>query len=165
MNIKLYEAAQEVREMLEQIDPETGELPEGFEQARALVTTKATAVAAFILENNAQADMVEAHAKALLDRVKAARKRSDWLKDYLRSHMGACGIQQIKAEDGTFTAKLETGRDESVEIFDAEQLPKDYLREIPAKTEPDKVLIKRALKDKFDVPGARLICKDRLTLK
>jgi hypothetical protein len=122
-------------------------------------------VAAFILENNAQADMVEAHAKALMDRVKAARKRSDWLKGYLASHMAACGIQSIKSEDGTFCAKLEVGRDESVEIYDPQSIPEDYMREIPAKTEPDKVLIKKAIKDKFTVPGARLVAKDRLTIK
>lgn len=165
MNIALYQAAQDVREMLDQINPETGELPEGYEQARALVAMKAQAVAAFILENNAQADMVEAHAKALLDRVKAARKRSDWLKQYLTSHMAGCGILSIKSDDGTFSAVLTQGRDESVEVFDVAQLPQDYLREIPAKYEPDKTLIKRAIKDGYEVPGARLVAKDRLTIK
>lgn len=165
MQVTLYQAAATVRELLDQIDPETGELPEGFEQARALVASKAQAVAAFILENEAHAAMVESHAKALLDRVKTARKRSEWLKEYLRSHMDACGILAIQSDDGTFTCKLEKERDESVEIFDAAQLPQDYLREIPAKYEPDKALIKRAIKDKFDVPGARLVKKDRLTLK
>jgi hypothetical protein len=165
MKIALYEAAATVRELLEQVDPETGELPEGFEQARAIVATKAQAVAAFILENDAQAGMVEAHAKALLDRVKTARKRSDWLKQYLQSHMAAAGVLSIKSDDGTFSAVLSPGRDESVEVFDAAQLPQDYMREVPAKLEPDKVLIKAALKDNFDVPGARLVKKDRLTIK
>jgi hypothetical protein len=165
MNITLYQAAQEVRELLEQIDPETGELPEGYEAARDLVASKAKAVAAFVLENNAQADMVEAHAKSLMERVKSARKRSDWLKAYLASHMAACGIQSIKSDDGTFCAKLEVGRDESVEIYEPQSIPEDYMREVPAKYEPDKVLIRRAIKDKFTVPGARLVAKDRLTIK
>lgn len=165
MNITLYQAAHEVRDLLDQIDPETGELPEGFEHARDLVASKAKAVAAFILENNAQADMVEAHAKALMDRVKAARKRSDWLKQYLSTHMKEAGVMSIKSDDGTFTAKLEIGRDESVEVYDERQLPQDYMREVPAKFEPDKPIIKKALKDKFEVPGARLVAKDRLTLK
>lgn len=164
MNITLYQAAQEVRELLEQIDPETGEMPEGFEQARAIVATRAQAVAAFILENNAQADMVEAHAKALLDRVKTARKRTDWLKEYLRSHMAAAGVLSIKSDDGTFSAKLEIGRDESVEIYEPESIPEDYMREV-VKVEPDKALIKKAIKDKFTVPGARIVAKDRLTIK
>lgn len=165
MKISLYNAAETVRELLEQIDPETGELPEGFEQARAIVATKAQAVAAFILENNAQADMVEAHAKTLLERVRTARKRSEWLKEYLRTHMTACGVLSIKSDDGTFSATLAPGRDESVEVFDAAQLPQDYLREIPAKYEPDKTLIKKAIKDGFTVPGARIVAKDRLTVR
>lgn len=165
MQVTLYSAAETVRELLEQIDPETGELPEGFEQARAIVATKAQAVAAFILANSAEADMVEQHAKALLDRVKTARRRSDWLREYLRSHMAACGITEIKSDDGTFKATLQLGRDESVDVFDARQLPMDYMREVPAKLEPDKTLIKKALKDGFDVPGAKIVSKDRLTLK
>jgi hypothetical protein len=165
VQVTLYQAAASVRELLDQIDPETGELPEGFEQARELVASKAQACAAFILENDAHAAMVESHAKALLERVKTARRRSEWLREYLRSHMAACGIQSIKSDDGTFAASLAAGRDESVEVFDQAQLPADYMREIPAKLEPDKPLIKQAIKDGFEVPGARLVRKDRLTLK
>jgi hypothetical protein len=165
MNITLYSAAASVRELLEQIDETTGELPEGFEQARALVATKAQACAAFVLENDAQADMVELHAKSLLDRVRTARKRSQWLRQYLSSHMAAAGVMSIKSDDGTFSAKLEIGRDESVEVFDAAQIPADYMREIPATQAPDKKMIAKAIKDGYEVAGAKLIAKDRLTLK
>lgn len=165
MQIKLYEAAEAVRAMLEQIDPETGELPEGFEQARAMVATKAQSCAAWILSNEAEASLVEQHAKTLLDRVKTARKRSEWLREYLRSHMAAAGILSIKSDDGTFSAKLDKDRDESVEIYDERMLPMDFMREIPAKFEPNKADIRRALKEGFGVPGAKLVAKDRLTLK
>ena len=164
MNLTLFTAAASVRELLDQID-ENGEMPEGFEQARAIVATKAQAVAAFILEDEAHADMIEARAKDLMDRVKSARSRTKWLRQYLASHMAVCGITSIKSDDGMFSAKLEIGRDESVDVFDIAQLPQDYMREIPAKYEPDKFLIRKALHDKFDVPGARIVAKDRLTLK
>ncbi|MBM6697109.1 siphovirus Gp157 family protein, partial [Bifidobacterium pullorum subsp. saeculare] len=59
---------------------------------------------------------------------------------------------------------LQTGRDESVEVWDSAQLPRDYMRET-VKVEPDKTLIKKAIKDGFDVPGAKLVQKDRLVLK
>jgi hypothetical protein len=164
MNVTLYTAAADLRELLEQVDPETGELPEGLGQARALVATKGQAVAAFILENEAQADMVESHAKALLQRVKTARRRSDWLREYLRQHMDAAGILSIKSDDGTFACKLEKQRDESAEVFDDKQIPRDYVRET-VKVEPDKTLIKKSIKDGFEVPGAKLVRKDRLTIK
>lgn len=165
MNVTLYDAASHVRELLDQIDPETGEIPEGFEQARAIVATKATAVAAYMLESEKQAGMLEDYAKELLDRVKAQRKRIDWLKGYLQSHMAACGITEIKDERGIFKATLAVGRDEAIEVFDAAQVPADYLREIPAKHEPDKALIKKAIKDGYEVPGAKLVKRDRLTVK
>ena len=165
MNITLHSAAEQVRVLLDQIDPESGELPEGFEQARAIVATKAQAVAAYMLESDKQADMVEAYAKELTERVKTQRKRVQWLKQYLASHMAACGITEIKDERGIFAAKLEVGRDEAIEVFDAAQIPADYMREIPAKQEPDKVLMKRAMKDGFEIPGARLVKRDRLTVK
>ena len=165
MKISLYQAAADVRALLEMVDENTGELPEGFEQARAIVATKAQGVAAFILENDATADMVEAHAKSLLDSAKAARKRSQFLRQYLQLHMDSVGVRSIKADDGTFSVNLEKERDVSVDIFDAARLPLEYLREIPAKHEADKTLIKKAIGDGFDVPGARLLKKDRLSIR
>jgi hypothetical protein len=165
MDITLYQAAAHVRELLDQIDPETGELPEGFEQARAIVATKAVAVAAYMLESEKQASMVEEAGKELIDRAKTQRKRIEWLRDYLKSHMTACGITEIADERGLFKAMLAVGRDEAIEVFDAAQVPQDYQREIPAKYEPDKALIKRAIKDGFEVPGAKLVKRDRLTIK
>lgn len=164
MKITLYAAAEIVRSLLEQIDENTGELPEGFGSTRTLVAEKAQACAAFYLSNNAEADMVESHAKALLERVKTARKRSNWLKQYLQVHMTACGISEIKADDGTFRATLAIGRDEAVDIFDEAQLTADYMREKISIT-PDKTEIAKAIKEGIDVPGAMLVWRDRLTIK
>lgn len=165
MNITLHEATEQVRSLLDQIDPDTGELPEGFEDARALVTHKAVAVTAYILESERGIESIKAYIKDMTARVKAEEKRQDWLRRYLQEHMAAAGITEISDDRGIFKASLAVGRDESVEVFDEGQLPQDYLREIPAKYEPDKTLIKKAIKDGFDVPGAKLVKKDRLTIK
>lgn len=164
-NITLHAATEQVRELLDQIDPETGELPEGYDDARALVTQKAVAVTAYILEADRGIESVKAYIKDLTAKVKTAEKRQEWLRRYLSEHMAAAGISEIKDERGVFSASLATGRDESVEVFDEAQLPQDYLREIPAKYEPDKTLIKKAIKDGHTVPGARLARRDRLTIK
>jgi hypothetical protein len=165
MNITLHQATEQVRELLDQIDPETGELPEGFEDARALVTHKAVAVAAYILEADRGIESVKAYIKDLNSKVKTEEKRQDWLRRYLQEHMAAAGVTEITDERGVFKASLSVGRDESVEVFDEAQLPQDYLREIPAKYEADKTLIKKAIKDGYEVPGARLVKRDRLTIK
>lgn len=165
MNITLHQATEQVRELLDQIDPETGELPEGFEDARALVTHKAVAVAAYILEADRGIESVKAYIKDLNSKVKTEEKRQDWLRRYLQEHMAAAGVTEITDERGVFKASLSVGRDESVEVFDEAQLPQDYLREIPAKYEADKTLIKKAIKDGYEVPGAHLVKRDRLTIK
>jgi hypothetical protein len=165
MNITLHAASEELRALLDQVDPETGELPEGMSTARELVLTKAVATVAYLLESDKQADMVEDYAKELLQRVKAQRKRAEWLKRYLGEHMKATGIMSITDDRHIFSAKLAVARDKSVEIFDSEQLPAEYMRLVPASLEPDKRAIAEALQAEKDVPGARLLVKDRLTIK
>jgi hypothetical protein len=165
MNITLHQATEEVRALLDQIDPDTGELPEGFENARAVVTTKAVAVTAYIVESERSLEGVKAYAKELAAKIKAEEKRQEWLRKYLQDHMAMAGITEVKDDRGIFKASLAIGRDEAVEIFDEAQVPSDYMREIPAKQEPDKTLIKKALKDGFEVAGAKLVKRDRLTIK
>ena len=165
MNITLHKATEQVRELLEQLDPQTGELPEGFEQARAIVATKAVAVVAYIQESDRQTEMAEEYVKELQGRIKSSKRRQEWLKTYLKEHMAAAGIFSIKDERGIFSATLSIGRDEAVDVFYQSQIPQDYLREIPAKYEADKALIKKAINDGFEVPGASIIKKDRLTIK
>lgn len=164
MQITLHAATEQVRELLDQIDPETGELPEGYDNARALVEQKATAVVAYALESEKQADMVEDYAKELLSRAKSQRNRVTWLRRYLCEHMAALGITEIKDERGLFKATLAVGRDEAVEVFDAEQVPADFVR-VVTKTEPDKTAIKAAIKAGTEVAGAKLVKRDRLTIK
>lgn len=165
MHITLHKAADDVRSLLDQIDPETGEMPEGFDQARAIVATKATAVAAYLIESEKQADAADEYVKELQGRVKTARKRLEWLRGYLQSHMAAAGVLEIKDERGIFKATLQLGRDEAVEIFDETQIPFNYMVEVPATQKPDKLLMKRAMHDGFEIPGAKLVKRDRLVIK
>lgn len=164
-NITLHDATEQVRELFDQIDPETGELPGGLEEARQIVQRKAVAVVAYVLESERLADSAEDYIKDLQARVRTARRRVTWLREYLREHMAASGILKVTDERGLFSATLSIGRDRSVDVFDAAQLPSDYMREIPAKLEPDKALIRKAISDGFTVPGARIIAADRLTIK
>lgn len=165
MKITLSAAVQQLEETFDQIDPETGELPEGFQQVRELVATKAEAVAAYMLNAEHYAEMLKARSAELTKQAKSIEKRSEWLKRYLLENMAAAGMTEIRANDGSFIVKRYPERDAAVEVFEPDLLPDDYLRVIPAKHEPDKTLIKRALGDGFDVPGARVVKKDRLEIR
>jgi hypothetical protein len=164
-NITLHAATELVRELLDQIDPETGELPAELEQARAIVATKAVAVVAYIVEQERNAAMAKEYAKELALKIKAADKRADWLRVYLSEHMAALGITKISDERGIFSATLSVGRDKSVDVFDADQLLDECVRLIPATTQPDKTAIRAMIDGGDEVPGARLVVKDRLTIK
>ena len=165
MKVTLSAAVQQLEETFDQIDPETGELPEGFQQVRELVSTKAEAVAAYMLNADHYAEMLKARSEELAAQARTIQKRRDWLKRYLLENMAAAGLTEIRANDGSFRVRRMPERDESVEVFDPNLLPDDYMREIPAKQEPDKALIKKALKDGCDVSGARIVKRDRLEIR
>lgn len=164
MKLTLYKAAEELREVLDHMDPESGELPPEYEKASALVEQKAQNVAAYILERKAMVEMRRAHIKQQQAALKSEERQIEWYEGYLAAHMKATGKTSIKSDDGTFSAKLEVGRDESVDVFDAAQLTPAFLRVITT-TEPDKQTIKAVLDAGGDVPGARIVARDRLTLR
>lgn len=166
MNITLYQISADLRAMLDNaFDPETGEALPAFTEQRALFGSKASAVAAYVL--NVEADAQQC--KAAIERIAAMKatleRKASHLRAYLLDNMATSGVTELKATDGSFVVKRYPERDKSVDVFDPEQLPDDYMREIPAKHEPDKRLIAGALDDGFDVPGARYVYKDRLTIK
>lgn len=166
MKITLYRAAETYREILDQIDPETGEIPEGFleefDNAKGLVKNKGTSVAAYILQQEAEMALVSNHARELMSRVVAQTKRNEWLRQYLRDNMLATGINQIEGEG--FLIKLYRERDEAIEIFDSRQVPPEFDAE-PKPPEPSKTKIKAAIKAGNEVPGAKLVKRDRLEIK
>lgn len=165
MNITLYKAAEELQDILNSLDPETGEIPDSLDDARALVAQKAVNVVAYLKDTDSKADYLMAAAKELQDRANKQKKRNEWLRKYLAFHMRQTGITHIKDDSGMFEAKLEIERDQSVDVFDSAQVPDEYMRVIPEKQEPNKTLIASDLKIGIDVPGARLVKKDRLTIK
>ena len=162
MILTLYRGADEFSAELA-IDEETGEIG-GEYPLDVLVKRNPVGTCAFILNTKAQADMIETHIKMMQAKMKALDNNAARAKESLKQAMQATGTLSVASLDGTFKATLMPDRDESIDVFDALQLPSDYLREVPARFEPDKVLIKKAIKDNFDVPGARLVKRDRLVI-
>ena len=163
MQVTLYRGAEEFSAELA-IDSDTGEIG-GDYPLDVLVKRNPIGTCAWILNTTAQADMIDQHIKAMQDKLRAINANIARAKHSLKEVMQATGTLAISSKDGTFKATLSPGRDESVDVFEPALLPADYMREIPARTEPDKALIKKALKDGFDVQGARIVSKDRLTIK
>lgn len=163
MSLKLYEITGHVAELLDQgYDPETGEMSPDLANALTVFEGKGQAVTAYILNAEAEAEAVKSAIARLTARKKSLESRADGLRRYLRENMAAAGITRIDANDGTFSARLERGRDESVEIDEGAVLPDALCR---VKVEADRTKIKAAIKAGEPVPdGVRLVRKDRLVI-
>ena len=162
-NITLFDAAQAVREAVNQIDPETGELVENYTVSRELFQQKAVACVAYAKEEAATLASAKAMLKDMAAKVDAREKRLERFEAYLAECMKATGILEVKHELGLFAAKLHPERDESVEIDDGAVFPPELCND-PKPPTPSKTLIKAAIKKGEAVAGARIVRKDRLTI-
>lgn len=162
-NVTLFEAAQAVREAINQTDPETGELLESYTESRELFQNKAVACVAYAKEEGATLESAKAMVKDMLAKIDAREKRLERFKAYIADCMKATGITEVKHDLGLFGAKLYPDRDESVELEDGVSFPPELCND-PKPPAPSKTKIKAAIKAGEAVPGARIVRKDRLTI-
>lgn len=162
-SITIFDAAQAVREAVNQIDHETGEVVESYAKSRELFQNKATACVAYAKEEAATLASAKAMLKDMAAKVEAREKRLERFETYLADCMKATGITEVKHELGLFAAKLYPERDESVEIDADAEFPPELCND-PKPPTPSKTLIKAAIKKGEAVAGARIVRKDRLTI-
>lgn len=165
MNITLYELAAEFRQTADQLadldlPPEV--VADTLESVALPLEQKAVSVACFVRNLEATAEQIKMAEEAMAKRRKAIQARADNVRKYLMDNMERCGISKIESPYFNLTIR---DNPESVEIEQPELIPKDYMREIPATYQPDKALIKQAIKDGHDVPGAKLVRGQRLEIK
>jgi hypothetical protein len=163
MSITLFDAAQAVRESVNQIDMETGEIVESYTESRELFQNKAVACVAYAKEEAATLTSAKAMIKDMLAKVEAREKRLERFEAYLADCMKATGITEVKHDLGLFAAKLYIERDESVEIEPDAEFPSALCND-PKPPTPSKTKIKAAIKAGEAVAGARIVRKDRLTI-
>lgn len=136
-----------------QIPGHEEDIARAFEALDALQMERADKIESIccIIKNNAAlADDIKAEEKMLSARRKAAENSVDRLKAYLSQSLNGEKFETAKA-------KVSFRKNPpSAEIIDASKLTSEYMREIPAKYEPDKTKIKEALKAGKAVEGAEL---------
>ena len=160
-NIKLYECTADVQAALNHhFDSET-ERTDTLEAVIGQFEIKAQSVIAYHLNQQAELAALDAHIKAMQAKKKALQSKADNLKAYLLRNMQATGIREIKAHDGTFTAKI-AKNPASVDIYDEAQIADDYCQ---FKREIGKTAIKEALQAGIEVQGARLVQSEGLRIK
>lgn len=164
-NITLYALADEFRataDQLADLDLPPEVVADTLESIALPLEQKAVSVACFVRNLEATAEQIKLAEDAMAKRRKAIQARADHVRKYLMDNMERCGISKI---DSPYFNLAIRDNPESVDIDQPELIPQDYMREIPATYQPDKPLIKQAIKDGHDVPGARLVRGKRLDIK
>jgi hypothetical protein len=148
---KLHDTDLDEQTILDTLEAESGEVVE-----------KCKNVAAVFRNLESDAKQIKEAEQQMAERRKAIEKRAESLKKYLKTNMEVSGISKIESPWFVLTIAKNP---ESVIIDDEASIPRDYMREVPASYQPDKALIKSAIKDGYDVPGARVERSTSLRIK
>ena len=165
MTISLYHAAQHVQNQIALCVDEDGVLDtDKIDAIACTFKDRAVAVVAVYKGKGHTIDTLKSYKQEIDDRIKREQKDQERLKDYLLAAMSIAGVDKIKSDDGLLNATRYPDRDESVEIDDGAIFP-ESLCNAPKPPEPSKTKIKAAILAGDPVIGARIIYKDRLTIK
>lgn len=165
MTITLIQSAQDVRALLNCVDPETGEIVDTYSASTALFEQKAVGCVAYAQDKAAEIEVAKKRLKEMAANVEKEEKRLESFKSYIIECMKVAGKTEVRGDCGLFGVKLYIGRDESVELDDGAEFPSELCNDpkpAPAPT-PNKTKIKAAIKSGLDVAGASIVRKDRLT--
>ena len=162
--ITLFDAAQQVRQHLGEIDPDTGELSDAFTQSLDLFEQKGAACVAYDIDEAAHIRAMEEALARAADHVKARKARHERFRAYMADCMKATGTSKLTSPDGLFTATLYPDRDVSIELDEGAVFPPELCNE-PKPPAPSKTKIKAAIERGEPIAGARLVRRDRLTIK
>lgn len=153
--MKLYELTTEFAEFQRLIDSEEFDektIADTLESIQGEIMDKGRNVAAFFQNLDAESEALKAAESRIAARRKSIESRADWLREYLRTNMERCGISKIECPE--FVVTLGKPRD-VCEIVNESELPDLYVK-TKTVTTPDKALILKAMKDGYDVPGAKI---------
>ena len=161
--MRLFEINEALEALLNEVDPETGELVCDMDALEALTLArdeKLEGLALYVKNEAAEAEAIESEAKKLQERAKAAKNRADRAKAFLAQQLNGDKFQ-------TARVAVSWRKSESVELTEAFMpwaIKNDaYLRY--KDPEPDKAAIKAALKAGGVVLGAELVSKSSMTIK
>ena len=164
--VSLYQLAAEHRDALARLEdldlpPET--VADTLESLGGELQAKAENVVAFMRNLETTAAAIKEAEGAMAARRKAIENRVDGLKRYVLESMQNNGIQVIECP----LFKISIAKNPaSVEIEDERLIPQDYfVSPPPPPPQIDKKLIAQAIKDGFDVPGARMRQGVRLAIR
>lgn len=165
-NVSLYALAAEYRgdlNKLAEMDLPEQTIADTLEGLGGDLEVKAQNVVAFARHLEKLADSIEEAEKEMAKRRKAVQARADRIKDYVLTTMINNDIQKIECPWFVLSIAKNPA---AVVIEDERQVPQAYFTSPPPPPpQIDKKLIAQAIKDGFEVPGAKLRQGVRLAVR
>lgn len=158
----IYEIDKAIRDVLENgfsYDEETGEIlfdDSNIRQLEVARDEKLESIAIFHKELLAEAEAIKAEKQNLEKRQKAVLNKAEYMKNLL-----SFSLQGEKFKTARVAVSYRTS--ETVEIAEGTKLPDEYLRF--KEPEPDKVGLKKALKEGKEIEGCTLISNQNIQIK
>lgn len=163
----LYEIDKAIYELLEKgfaVDEETGEVIDGAEELDKLQferSQKLESVALYIKSIEAFIADIKAEEEALANRRKKKEDKVERLKKYLTNSIIGNGEESFESAKVSVSFR----KSEGVEFTDKDALEEKYWRtKTTTKREPDKTLIKAAIKAGETVNGAYLDVRQNISI-
>lgn len=147
---------------LHNLDLDDQTIADTLESEGGDLVEKCKNVAAVFRNLESDAKQIKEAEQQLAERRKAIEKRAESLKNYLKTNMEVAGITKIECP--WFLISI-AQNPEAVTVDDESLIPRDYFKEIPATFQLDKAMVKQAIKDGFNVPGAHLSRGTSLRIK
>lgn len=165
--MKLYELTGEMLDAINlynsvESDEDLAKVEEKLTGLQLSFNDKVEAVAHYVLSLEGDVDKIENEVARLNALKKKTEAEAEWLRGYLLRHMTLTETLDIKS--ATVKVRVKTNPP-SVIVDNADEIPSNFLREIPARFEPDKVTIKEALLKGEAVPGTHIERKQKLEIK
>ncbi|MFC4275532.1 siphovirus Gp157 family protein [Achromobacter aloeverae] len=156
-NITLYEIAREYRadlEKLAELDLDEQAFADTLESLGGELQVKAQNTIAFTQHLEAVCASIKEAEQKMANRRRVIEKKVERIKNYVLQVMQANDIQRIECPHFVLSIAKNPP---SVLIEDERQIPQDYFTSPPPPPpHVDKALIKKAIQDGFEVPGAKL---------
>lgn len=159
--MKLWEIDERIMQaVLEAVDQETGEVVseealERLDQLQMERQKKVEGVILWIKNLESEAEAIKNEERSLAERRKAKERKIESLKKFIDYSLAGQEFETAKT-------KVSYRRSEAVEIEEGMTVPVKYMR---VKKEPDKTLIKKALKEGIKVRGASLVERFNMVIK
>jgi len=165
MTVSLYRAAADVQQRISLCVDEDGVIDtDKLDMIEATFKERAVAVVAVYKGKGHTVDTLKRYLAEIEAQIKREETNQARLKDYLQACMLMTGTESIKSDDGLLTATLYRDRDESVELDEGAEFQAALCND-PKPPAPSKTKIKNAILAGEAVAGARIVRRDRLTIK